>query len=197
MKKTLKQNSLFHKLKEHKISIKQYIILIMYYNKKNISEENKQTLSDKLFDCITNTLTDYAIKALDSIEKLFITDKKIKTDALMGSNYDNEINDFIKKFPTTKLPNGKYARSNKKNIETNFKWFFENYEYSWENIQQATSMYINEYRSNSYMYMRTALYFIRKNDGTKTVHSDLADYCDKVINNESYTEKKYFKTKIL
>ena len=105
MKKTLKQNSLFHKLKEHKISIKQYIILIMYYNKKNISEENKQTLSDKLFDCITNTLTDYAIKALDSIEKLFITDKKIKTDALMGSNYDNEINDFIKKFTTTKLPN--------------------------------------------------------------------------------------------
>jgi len=197
MKKTLKQNSLFHKLKEHKISIKQYIILIMYFNKKNISEENKQTLSDKLFDCITNTLTDHAIKALNSIEKLFITDKKIKTDTLMGNNYDNEINDFIKKFPTTKLPNGKYARSNKKNIETNFKWFFENYEYSWENIQQATSMYINEYRSNSYMYMRTALYFIRKNDGTKTVHSDLADYCDKIKNNVSYTPQKYFKTKIL
>ena len=45
--------------------------------------------------------------------------------------------------------------------------------------------------------MRTALYFIRKNDGTKTVHSDLADYCDKIKNNVSYTPQKYFKTKIL
>jgi hypothetical protein len=115
----------------------------------------------------------------------------------MGDDYKKDISDFINSFPTTKLPNGKYARSNTKNIETNFQWFFENYEYSWETIKQATDMYVSEYRANNYLYMRTALYFIRKNDGTKTVHSDLADYCDKIKNNVSYTPQKYFKTKIL
>ena len=58
-------------------------------------------------------------------------------------------------------------------------------------------MYVAEYRAKNYLYMRTAMYFIRKDDGTRTVHSDLADYCDKIINNESYTREKYFKTKIL
>ena len=47
------------------------------------------------------------------------------------------------------------------------------------------------------MYMRTALYFIRKDDGTRTVHSDLADYCEKIVNNDNFTEDKTFKTKIL
>lgn len=175
----------------------QYIYMVMLYTKGNISEAAIQILTPVLYNRELNKLTEHALATINNIETLFITPKKLKQNELMGDDYKKDISDFINSFPTTKLPNGKYARSNTKNIETNFQWFFENYEYSWETIKQATDMYVSEYRANNYLYMRTALYFIRKNDGTKTVHSDLADYCDKIKNNVSYTPQKYFKTKIL
>ena len=195
--KALKQINLFKKLKKNNISYKQYIYMVMLYTKGNISEAAIQILTPVLYNKELNKLTEHALATINNIETLFITPKKLKQNELMGDDYKKDISDFINSFPTTKLPNGKYARSNTKNIETNFQWFFENYEYSWETIKQATHMYVSEYRANNYLYMRTALYFIRKNDGTKTVHSDLADYCDKIKNNVSYTPQKYFKTKIL
>jgi len=195
--KALKQINLFKKLKKNNISYKQYIYMVMLYTKGNISDAAIQILTPVLYNKELNKLTEHALATINNIETLFITPKKLKQNELMGDDYKKDINDFISSFPTTKLPNGKYARSNTKNIETNFQWFFENYEYSWETIKSATNMYVSEYRANNYLYMRTALYFIRKNDGTKTVHSDLADYCDKIKNNVSYTPQKYFKTKIL
>jgi len=195
--KALKQINLFKKLKKNNISYKQYIYMVMLYTKGNISDAAIQILTPVLYNKELNKLTEHALATINNIETLFITPKKLKQNELMGDDYKKDINDFINSFPTTKLPNGKYARSNTKNIETNFQWFFENYEYSWETIKSATNMYVSEYRANNYLYMRTALYFIRKNDGTKTVHSDLADYCDKIKNNVSYTPQKYFKTKIL
>jgi len=195
--KALKQINLFKKLKKNNISYKQYIYMVMLYTKGNISDVAIQILTPVLYNKELNKLTEHALATINNIETLFITPKKLKQNELMGDDYKKDINDFISSFPTTKLPNGKYARSNTKNIETNFQWFFENYEYSWETIKSATNMYVSEYRANNYLYMRTALYFIRKNDGTKTVHSDLADYCDKIKNNVSYTPQKYFKTKIL
>jgi hypothetical protein len=195
--KALKQINLFKKLKKNNISYMQYIYMVMLYTKGNISEAAIQILTPVLYNRELNKLTEHALATINNIETLFITPKKLKQNELMGDDYKKDISDFINSFPTTKLPNGKYARSNTKNIETNFQWFFENYEYSWETIKSATNMYVSEYRANNYLYMRTALYFIRKNDGTKTVHSDLADYCDKIKNNVSYTPQKYFKTKIL
>ena len=195
--KALKQINLFKKLKKNNISYKQYIYMVMLYTKGNISDAAIQILTPVLYNKELNKLTEHALATINNIETLFITPKKLKQNELMGDDYKKDISDFINSFPTTKLPNGKYARSNTKNIETNFQWFFENYEYSWETIKSATNMYVSEYRANNYLYMRTALYFIRKNDGTKTVHSDLADYCDKIKNNVSYTPQKYFKTKIL
>lgn len=179
MKKSLKQTSLFNKLKHHGINVKQYIGIYLDYINGKIKEDSKE----------------FAI--LMSIEDLFATNKKLKLNVIMGDDYQKQIDEYISIFPTTKLPNGKYARGNKQNIETNFRWFFENYNYSWQVIHDATVMYVSEYRANNYLYMRTALYFIRKDDGTRTVLSDLADYCDKVVNNEHYTKEKYFKTKIL
>lgn len=179
MKKILKQSSLFDRLKHHKITVKQYITMYLEYINGDISEDSKE------------------FQILKSIDDLFATKKKLKLDILMGDDYQQQVDDYLYAFPTTKLPNGKYARGNKKNIETNFRWFFENYNYSWDVIHSATVMYVQEYAAKNYLYMRTALYFIRKDDGTRMVHSDLADYCDKIINNENYTAEKYFKTKIL
>ena len=197
MKKILKQSSLFERLKYHKVTVKQYVILYVQYTQRNITDESKDILGGRLWDFENNDFTPFALKVLEHIDELFATKKKLKLDDLMGKNYSNAIDYYIAIFPTTKLPNGKYARGNKKNIETNFRWFFENYNYSWQVIHDATLMYVSEYRAKNFLYMRTALYFIRKDDGTRTVHSDLADYCDKIVNNESYTKEKYFKTKIL
>lgn len=197
MKKNLKQSSLFERLKYHKVTVKQYVILYVQYTQSNITDESKDILGGRLWNFENNEFTSFALKVLEHIDELFATKKKLKLDDLMGQDYQNQIDDFIDIFPTTKLPNGKYARGNKKNIETNFRWFFENYNYSWQVIHDATLMYVSEYRAKNFLYMRTALYFIRKDDGTRMVHSDLADYCDKIVNNESYTKEKYFKTKIL
>jgi DNA-binding ferritin-like protein (Dps family) len=179
MKNELKQTGLFKRLKHHKITVKQYINMYLGYTKGEIPEDSPE------------------YKILKSIDELFVAKKKMKLDELMGMDYSVHIDSYIEIFPTQKLPNGKYARGNKKNIETNFRWFFENYNYSWQVIHDATEMYVSEYRAKNYLYMRTAMYFIRKDDGTRTVHSDLADYCDKIVNDQSYTREKFFRTKIL
>lgn len=195
MKKILKQTSLFDRLKYFKINVKQYLVVYQLYTGKDMSADITSALGKELFD--NNQLTPHAIKIIESIDDLFAAKKKIKLDVLMGVDYSAQIDAYLEIFPTAKLPNGKYARGNKKNIETNFKWFFENYNYAWGVIHAATAMYVAEFRAKNYLYMRTAMYFIRKDDGTRTVHSDLADYCDKIVNNESYTQEKYFKTKVL
>jgi hypothetical protein len=195
MKKILKQTSLFDRLKYFKITVKEYLLIYQIYIGKDIYDAVKSTLRTELYN--NGKLTDYSTHIIESVDELFVAKKKIKLDVLMGIDYSERIDAYLDLFPTAKLPNGKYARGNKKNIETNFKWFFENYNYAWEVIIAATAMYVAEYRAKNFMYMRTAMYFIRKDDGTRTVHSDLADYCDKIVNNEGYTQEKYFKTKVL
>ena len=195
MSKKLKQSSLFERLNHFKINIGVYNVLYKVYNREEVSEEVLKKFPESLIS--NGKLTEKAVKILESIDQLFIIKKNIKLDELMGPEYEKMIEAYIEIFPTAKLPNGKYARGNKKNIETNFKWFFSNYNYSWEIILAATAMYVTEFRSANYMYMRTAMYFIRKDDGTRVVLSDLADYCDKVASGENYVEPKHFKTKVI
>jgi len=195
MKKILKQTSLFDRLKYFKVTVKEYLLIYQIYVGRDVNEAMKSTLRVELYD--NKKLSAFSIRIIESIDELFAAKKKLKLDELMGVDYSEQIDAYLDLFPTAKLPNGKYARGNKKNIETNFRWFFENYNYAWAVIHDATAMYVAEYRAKNFMYMRTAMYFIRKDDGTRTVHSDLADYCDKIVNNQSYTKEKYFKTKVL
>lgn len=195
MKKRLKQVSLFNKIKSLKLTFNAYVILYKIYQKEPV----EQSLLDKLPPALYSDgkLTDYSIKALESIDNLFATNKSIKIDELMGVDYKSNIDKFLKIFPSQKLPSGKYARSNAKNLEVNFKWFFQEYDYSWDTILKATDMYVQEYKVNDYNYMRTAVYFIRKDDGTRTVLSDLADYCDKIESGENYSTPQIFKTTVI
>ena len=197
MNKILKQASLFQKLKYYKINLKVYFLLYKAYTGSKLQTNHIQLLYTAGLMNKQFSINEQGEKIIKSIDKLFISNKNIKIEDLMGQDVEIHLDSYIKTFPTAKLPNGKYARGNKKNILTNFKWFFQNYDYDWPTILQATDQYVNEYRVNNYMYMRTALYFIRKDDGTRTVHSDLADYCEKIVNNDNFTEDKTFKTKIL
>ena len=99
-------------------------------------------------------------------------------------------------FPAKKLPSGKPARNNVKALGEAFRWFFETYDYTWDDIIKATKMYVNEYRDADYLYMQTSQYFICKQDKHRVKHSTLADYCDMILEGIS-TEDEHFKENVV
>ena len=99
-------------------------------------------------------------------------------------------------FPKGRLPSGVPARNNVKILTENFRWFFGEYDYSWNEIIKATKMYVNEYRDNQYMYMQNSQYFISKQDKHKVKTSKLSDYCDMIRDGVS-TEEEHFKEKVV
>ena len=130
------------------------------------------------------------------LDNYFIKAKK-KTDIqLMGKNHVDSINSYREVFPAKKLPSGKPARNNVKALGEAFRWFFETYDHTWEDIQKATRMYVNEYRDAGYMYMQTSQYFICKQDKHRVKHSTLADYCDMIVEGVS-TEDEHFKENVV
>jgi hypothetical protein len=127
----------------------------------------------------------------------YFTKAKKKTDAqLMGQDFVDKINIYREIFPNIKLPSGKPARVNVKMLSESFRWLFETYDYTWDQIIKATKMYVNEYRDAQYMYMQTSQYFICKQDKHKVKSSTLADYCD-MIRDGIDTEQKTFKEKVV
>lgn len=122
-------------------------------------------------------LTPKAISLLDEIGLFFKKTKKKTSSDILGEDFMSKIIQYVELFPNKKLSSGKYARVNPKNLEISFKWFFENYDYDWDTVLNATLKYINDYASKNYEYMRTAQYFIRKQNIDKTFESDLATYC--------------------
>jgi hypothetical protein len=114
----------------------------------------------------------------------------------MGQDFVNKINTYREVFPNIKLPSGKPARNNVKMLSESFRWLFETYDYTWEQIIKATKMYVNEYRDAQYMYMQTSQYFICKQDKHKVKSSTLADYCD-MIKDGIETESKHFKENVI
>ena len=127
----------------------------------------------------------------------YFTKAKKKTDAqLMGQDFVDKINTYREIFPNIKLPSGKPARVNVKMLSESFRWLFETYDYTWEQIIKATKMYVNEYRDAQYMYMQTSQYFICKQDKHKVKSSTLADYCD-MIRDGVETESKHFKENVI
>lgn len=187
MKKKLRQERFFNKLYKNKISINTYVKMLRFYVTQDVKELPEKYHNNK----------DKVIKFIEQCDQLFLQQKKIPVDELLGVNYKDKINMFIELFPKGKLPNGKYARSNAKNIENNFVWFFNTYNYNWKIILNATELYVEEYKKNNYKFMRTAYYFIKKIEQDKSVICDLADYCDRIVNNDDYREEKHFKTKVI
>jgi len=130
------------------------------------------------------------------LDNYFIKAKK-KTDIqLMGKDFSEKINIYRETFPNTRLPSGKPARVNVKMLSESFRWFFETYDYEWQDVINATKMYVNEYRDAEYMYMQTSQYFICKQDKHRVKSSTLADYCD-MIRDGIDTEEKTFKEKVV
>tara|TARA_Y100000590_G_scaffold460961_1_gene621482 strand:+ start:1099 stop:1500 length:402 start_codon:yes stop_codon:yes gene_type:complete len=126
----------------------------------------------------------------------FVKAKKKTNIQLMGKGFLDNINKYREMFPARKLPSGKPARNNVKVLEKAFRWFFEEFDFSWKEIHTATARYVNEYEDKEYMYMKTSQYFVSKEDRSKVKHSELADYCDMIREGEEPEEHK-FKEKVV
>ena len=139
-----------------------------------------------------------AEELLTDVEDMLRVSKKKNSTAVMGDNYKENVLKYIELFPKIIIPTSKLpARSAPKNVETVFKWFFENYSYTWETIFKATSFYVDEYERKNYHYMRTSQYFIMKQEVDKTVLSKLADYCAIVASGTNLSQNKGFSEKVV
>ena len=110
---------------------------------------------------------------------------------------EDSITQYLDLFPKGKLPSGKLARSDRKNIKTSFEWFFKNHEYTWDVFIRATALYVDEYEKKNYMYMKTSQYFISKMNPDRTRDSELANYCSSVVNNDYETDENFFSEKVV
>ena len=129
-------------------------------------------------------LTDKSLIFVEEIDSYFRKSKKKTSKDLMGDDFLTMIKEFNEIVPKKKLPSGKYARVNVKTLETTFRWFFKEYDYDWETIIKATEKYVEEYSLQNYSFMRTAQYFVRKQNIDKSFDSDLATYCDMVLSGD-------------
>lgn len=146
-----------------------------------------------------NKLTAKADELIIRVDSLFSAQKKKTVKQLLGTGYAEMIEKYSSYWDMGKLPSGKQARAAKGNVESAFKWFFENYDYSWELIFQATVAYINDYESKTpkYIYMRTSQYFIRKQASDKSWNSELADYCENIKRGTTESKSNHFSEKLL
>lgn len=143
------------------------------------------------------SLTSKSIIFMEEINGFFKRTKKKTSTDLMGSGFLQQIQEYVELFPNRKLNSGKYARVNAKNLEAGFRWFFENYDYSWDLIIKATEKYVDEYSIRNYEYMRNSQYFIRRQNIDKSFESDLATYCELINTNPDDTGNPYFTERVV
>lgn len=142
-------------------------------------------------------LTQKSVIFIQEIETFFKKSKKKTSTVLMGDSFLDMIQEYVEIFPNKRLASGKPARVNVKTLENAFRWFFDTYGYSWEIILQATKKYVYDFEMKNYEYMRTSQYFVRKQNTDKSWDSDLATYCDMIINGEDDFEDNHFKDKVV
>jgi len=139
-------------------------------------------------------------KGKDIITKYnsYFTKAKKKTNIhIMGKEYVDMVEEYRELFPAGKLPHGKPARVNVKTLINNFRWFFQNYDYTWDEVIAATKRYVNEYAQKDYLYMQTSQYFISKADQSKVKQSQLADYCDMIRDGVEEEDNNHFSENVV
>jgi len=162
----------------------------------NNSLENQRLINNNWLTEET-LLTTKANVLLDSLEGYFRKSKSETNVDLMGNKYIDNIKIYVNLFPEGKLPSGKYARTNPKNLESAFRWFFKTYDYNWDTVVEATKLYLDEYERNNWKYMRTSQYFVRKQNPDKSFESDLANYCDVYLKGDYKTNNDHFSDKVV
>jgi hypothetical protein len=191
----------FNRLIKAGISPNSFYVLYSVYNNvvpDKLVNSSIEVAKLKLDNWLTEDLqlSDKSLKFISEIDGFFKKSKKKTSKNLMGDDFLDNIKLYNELFPKGKLPSGVPARVNVKGLENAFRWFFENFSYSWETVLKATDKYVDEYSMNRYNYMRNSQYFVRKQNTDKTWDSTLATYCD-MIDADDYEEPNYFKEHIV
>ena len=197
---------LFDMITTAKLTPNQYYLLCCMHDsvtpiRMNLRLELKSLVEDKWLvlneDQSKHMLAPKSVTLVKKVERLFKIQKGKTSRQLMNKNYKENIIAFRNIFPNEKLPSGRAARSAIGNLETCFRWFFDNHEYSWPLILKATEAYVSEFDYDK-KYMTCSQYFIRKQPkGTNTFISKLADYCDFIESGGSIENKPTFSTKVV
>jgi hypothetical protein len=192
---------IFNKFVQEDITPDGYYVLHCIKEKivpNNFVNNSLQVTKLKRYDWLNEdlTLTNKSLIFMAEINSFFKKTKAKTLQDLLGTKFIDKIQEYIELFPNRKLSSGKYARTTSKNLETSFKWFFENYSYDWETIIKATEKYVDDYSIRNYEFMRTSQYFIRKQNIDKSFESDLATYCE-LLNNGFDEPETYFKERIV
>jgi len=130
-------------------------------------------IPDRFFDLDTQTIT---LEGRKLVKKF---SPKVKMEVT-----DEMIQEFRDIFPNETIPtSGKKAKATPSEIKSQFTRFFQHYDYGWLTILNATRQYVDEYerKKPAFSYMRTAAWFIIKQESGSTVTSDLAGYCEAIV----------------
>lgn len=170
------QQTLLEEFKKHGLSPNEYFHLYHVVTGEDIPKGMnpmvaKARLMEKgWMDVNNNLLEKYTDNPIFEVEKI--------------SELGRNIEIYRSYWPKGILPTGKPARSSVKDIEQRFKWFFKNYSYKWDVIFKATESYIVSNADHGYRFMRTAAYFVYKQDSPSIRTSTLADWCETVVSGD-------------
>ena len=122
-------------------------------------------------------LTDKSKDLTKEIQGFFKKQKK-KTDSIvMGNNYNDNLTIYNEIFPKERLQSGMNARSAEINVKPNMRWFFDNTNFTWEEVFTATKAYNVAQELAGKKFMTCSQYFVRKQMKDKSFISLLADWC--------------------
>ena len=141
-------------------------------------------------------LSKKAQRVVNEVEGFFKRAKKMTNKLLMGNDFSDQIDKYNDLWPKMRLPSGKAARSAKGNLEAPFRWFFENHDFTWEEIMKATAYYLDEKEADRWNYCRTSQYFIRKQATDKSWNSELADNCQLIKDGGHDSKGETFSEKV-
>jgi hypothetical protein len=206
VKKSLEMMEMFHLIREKELSPNQFYLLCCLKENEaskfiNVHQELRSLVTDGWITedehKVNYKLSVEAITFVNQVEALFSITKKKTNNQIMGQDYASKVLEFLDIFPKIKLPSGKFARSDKKNIEMALRWFIQTYSYDWTIILNATKMYVDDYERANYKYMQTSQYFIRKQNPDKSWASELANWCAQAESGPSDNQEKYFSEKVI
>lgn len=155
----------------------------------NLSDINKFKSKGFLEHGLNNKwkLSIGSLELLDEVESCF---KKTKTKIKIVVSEDMKLNiaKYRELWPKGPLPSGKRGRVNVRDLQDSFVWFFKNYDYTWDTVFLATKLYLDEYESGDNRFPRTSKYFITKSIHNQVRESELATYCERIIEGDINTE---------
>jgi len=137
-----------------------------------------------------------AIRIVKEINGFFKRSKRKTDKVVMGDDFDNHVTKYNELFPKKKLNTGKLARSSKNNLVPAFRWFFENTDFTWEEIIGATSSYLDDREDNNWNFTINSQYFIRKQELDKSWKSELSNWCLAFRDGSDKPEKSHFTEKV-